>query len=868
MSFARPPFPRAILLAAVLCLTLIVAPLNSGLSSAGSGAGSTAGDQPIEAIVTMVANADPHQVLADYPGVEISHVLTMAVNAAVITAPTSTVDLLAVHPQVTGVEISQPLRMQVESAVTAQPTWILPASLQQNSPPSWGLDRIDQRNLPLDGVFRYPVTANGVRIYVVDSGVYAGHSDLNGRVLPGFSSYGGNTNDCKGHGTHVAATAAGTTFGVAKAAVIVPVRVFDASDANCEQTSSANVTAGMEWILQQHAVGGPAQGQVAVVNLSIGGASQNASTVLEEHVKAMVRAGLIVVAAAGNVDDTGVLDACQVSPAKMPEVLTVAASTQSDQLASFSRRGTCVDLLAPGDAIRSAWIGSVSASQVVSGTSMATPHVAGILAQLIALNPSATGASVRSAAESMATTGVLGGLDGGSPNRLAYLNPNLTVTESLNVGLTSGSTPFVVTHSVAEGTARVSFERVTTAGTLSISQAQSAPATGMTGAQLVTGHYEITASGVQFARAEVCLPYRPADLSAVGRSANELRLIRFTGSSGRTDITSRIVTASNQVCGFTTSFSPFGIGYYNTSRIQGADRYVTASQIAQREYAGPVPVVYLASGERFPDALAAAPAAVAEGGPVLLTRAGELPTSTREQLQRLAPSRVVIVGGTGAISAAVASAVQTAVPSATVTRRFGDTRYETAAAVSANLFTPGVSRVYVATGLSAPDALAAASAAGGFGAPVLLVPGSGPNAGVPTAVATELARLQPTQIIVMGGTAAVSGAVFNQIAAAAPGASISRVAGATRYETAAKLAAPCASGRLFVATGAQFADALAGATVAGRSGCPMLLVPPTGWDAAIDTALSALGSTTVTILGGPAAVPYTVESRLAFRFPF
>jgi hypothetical protein len=316
--------------------------------------------------------------------------------------------------------------------------------------------------------------------------------------------------------------------------------------------------------------------------------------------------------------------------------------------------------------------------------------VAGILAQLIALNPSATGASVRSAAESMATTGVLGGLDGGSPNRLAYLNPNLTVTESLNVGLTSGSTPFVVTHSVAEGTARVSFERVTTAGTLSISQAQSPPATGMTGAQLVTGHYEITASGVQFARAEVCLPYRPADLSALGRSANELRLIRFTGSSGRTDITSRIVTSSNQVCGFTTSFSPFGIGYYNTSRIQGADRYVTASQIAQREYAGPVPVVYLASGERFPDALAAAPAAVAEGGPVLLTRAGELPTSTREQLQRLAPSRVVIVGGTGAISAAVASAVQTAVPSATVTRRFGDTRYETAAAVSANLFTPGV----------------------------------------------------------------------------------------------------------------------------------------------------------------------------------
>jgi putative cell wall-binding protein len=624
----------------------------------------------------------------------------------------------------------------------------------------------------------------------------------------------------------------------------------------------------LEWILQQHAVGGPAHGQVAVVNLSIGGASQAESTLLEQHVREMVQAGLIVVAAAGNLDDTGVVDACQVSPAKMPEVLTVAASTQNDQMAPFSRRGTCVDMFAPGDGIVSAWIGSTSATRVVSGTSMATPHVAGILAQLIALNPSATGASIRSTAETMATTGVLGGLDAGSPNRLAYLNPNLTVSTSLNVGLTSDSTPFVITPALAEGTARFSFERVTTAGTISIGRVDTASATGMTGAQLLSGHYEITAGGVVFARVEVCLPYRPADLSAAGRSANGLRLIRFSGSSGRTDITSRIVTASSQVCGFTDSLSLFGIGFYNATRIQGADRYVTSSQIAQREYPAAVPVVYVASGERFPDALAAAPAAVAEGGPVLLARANELPASTIQELQRLTPSRVVIVGGTSAISASVATAIQQAVPGATVTRRFGESRYETAAEVSANLFTPGVSRVYVATGLSAPDALAAASAAGGFGAPVLLVPGSGPAAGVPTAVAAELARLQSSQVIVMGGTAAVTAAVFNQITAAVPGATVSRIAGATRYETAAKLAAPCASGRLFVATGAQFADALAGATVAGRSGCPMLLVPPTGWDAAIDTALSALGSTTVTIFGGPAAVPYSVDSRLALSFPF
>jgi putative cell wall-binding protein len=359
-----------------------------------------------------------------------------------------------------------------------------------------------------------------------------------------------------------------------------------------------------------------------------------------------------------------------------------------------------------------------------------------------------------------------------------------------------------------------------------------------------------------------------SEVAAAGLSTSDLRLVHFVGEFGRADITTRVNTSASQVCGKASRFSAFGIGVMDTRRISGADRYQTAVQISTASFGPGVPVVYLANGQRFPDALAAAAAAAKEGGPVLLTEPGRLPASTRAELIRLRPTRVVIAGGPAAVNSTVEQAVRSAVPSAQVQRRQGADRYQTAAEISRTTFSPGVAKVYVATGLSFPDALAGAAAAGRDGAPVLLVPGTGSSAGVPTAVATELARLNPAEVVILGGTAAITTTVNNRIGTLLPAAIRTRVEGRDRYETAARLAVACSgTGRVYAATGAQFADALAGAVAAGRDGCPMILIPPNGLTLAVRNRLATLAPSDITVLGGPNAVNYQNESALASYLP-
>jgi len=275
-------------------------------------------------------------------------------------------------------------------------------STQTNA--TWGLDRVDQRDRPLNGLYVYSTTASNVNAYIVDTGVRASHSDFGSRVAAGFTSIndGRGSNDCNGHGTHVAGTVAGSTWGVAKSATIVPVRVLGCNGSG----SNSGVIAGMDWVAANHV-------KPAVANMSLGG---GASTATDNAVANMRNAGVTVVVAAGNENQ----NACNVSPARSSSAITVGATTSSDTRSSFSNFGTCVDIFAPGSSITSAWSSSNSATRTINGTSMAAPHVAGIAALYLSDNPGATPAQVESAVYSTASTGKLSGINSGSPNLLAY----------------------------------------------------------------------------------------------------------------------------------------------------------------------------------------------------------------------------------------------------------------------------------------------------------------------------------------------------------------------------------------------------------------------------------------------------------------
>ena len=273
------------------------------------------------------------------------------------------------------------------------------------SSPTWGLDRVDQRNLPLSSSYTYNATGSGVTAYIIDTGIRSTHGDFGGRVAGGYTaiSDGQGSNDCNGHGTHVAGTVGGTTYGVAKSVTLKPVRVLDCSGSG----TNSGVIAGVDWVTGNKT--GP-----AVANMSLGG---GVSSALDSAVQSSINAGVTYAVAAGN--DSGA-NACNGSPSRVGAALTVGSSTNTDARSSFSNIGSCLDLFAPGSSITSAWHTSNTATNTISGTSMATPHVAGAAALYLQGNPSASPSTVSSAIVNGATANVLTNVGTGSPNRLLY----------------------------------------------------------------------------------------------------------------------------------------------------------------------------------------------------------------------------------------------------------------------------------------------------------------------------------------------------------------------------------------------------------------------------------------------------------------
>ena len=281
------------------------------------------------------------------------------------------------------------------------------ATATQTNPPSWGLDRIDQRNLPLNSSYTYPGHAgSGVTAYIIDTGIRTTHTDFGGRAAWGTNTTGdGNNTDCNGHGTHVAGTTGGNAYGVAKRVRLIAVKVL-----NCAGSGSfAGVAAGIDWVTGNH-TSGP-----AVANMSLGGSGTSAVT--ENAVRKSIRDGVVYAIASGN---SGA-DACDFTPARVAEAITVNASDRNDAQAGFSNFGTCTDIFAPGVGITSAWNTSNSATNTISGTSMATPHVAGAAALILGGSPGLSPARVARTMFYNSTPNKITNLGSGSPNRLLFV---------------------------------------------------------------------------------------------------------------------------------------------------------------------------------------------------------------------------------------------------------------------------------------------------------------------------------------------------------------------------------------------------------------------------------------------------------------
>jgi subtilisin family serine protease len=389
----------AVAVTCALAITMSAAPVHAGPPSGRIvPAGGTV--VPDSYLVVFKSTVDRSDVvsrsssLATRFGGQIVRTYEHAVRGFEISMPESAARKLAADPSVAFVE---------ENAIVR-------VSDTQTPVPAWGLDRIDQRSLPLDDRYHYATKAAGVKAYVIDTGIRLTHNEFGGRAISGIDTVdGGPADDLNGHGTHVAGTLGGATYGVAKGVTLVAVRVLGAGGTG----SVAQAVQGIDWVTADHQAG-----QMAVANMSLGGAP---SAILDTAVANSIADGITYGVSAGN-DHGG--DACVKSPARVRAAMAVGATTITDARASYSNIGPCLFIFAPGDGILSAYHLSDTATRTLSGTSMATPHVVGVAALLLSqLGPLYSPQSIRDLIAASATPGVVMNPGAGSPNRLLFSGP-------------------------------------------------------------------------------------------------------------------------------------------------------------------------------------------------------------------------------------------------------------------------------------------------------------------------------------------------------------------------------------------------------------------------------------------------------------
>lgn len=387
-------------LAAIICASTVAptalaqSPSNNNNNVAASHA--FGASKPIEGRYIVVFTADvakPAQEAANLlrgTKATLHHTFSHAIKGFAATIPAAALPGLRNNPMVDYIEQDQTVSLK-----------------QATSPQSgatWGLDRIDQTSLPLDSQYRFNNTGAGTTAFIIDTGIRADHVEFTGRILPGYNAVAdaNGTNDCNGHGTHVSGTVGGATWGVAKGVSLVPVRVLDCTGSG----SLSGVIAGIDFVAGSSL-------RPAVANMSLGSAK---SSTVNAAVAGAYNKGVTMVVAAGNSN----ADACNYSPSSEPTAITVGATTNTDARASYSNYGACLDVFAPGTNITSAWYTGSTSTNTISGTSMASPHVAGVAALALQANPLSSPAQIASFISTYATPNKVTSAGTGSPNRLLY----------------------------------------------------------------------------------------------------------------------------------------------------------------------------------------------------------------------------------------------------------------------------------------------------------------------------------------------------------------------------------------------------------------------------------------------------------------